>query len=87
MIKLALSGAGLAPFAVIGLIVFVGVFVGVGVWAITRRKAEIKQWAAMPLGDIPVESSESKTSPEAEKKSCVKCENCKCNSVIEIQTL
>lgn len=51
MIKQAIAGAGLAPFAVVGLMLFVGIFVGISIWAFTRRSQQLTGWSAMPLAD------------------------------------
>jgi cbb3-type cytochrome oxidase subunit 3 len=88
VIKLALSGAGLAPFAVIGLLIFVGVFVGVGVWAFSRTRREVAGWSNLPLvdGDAaprpPASDLSALVLPVAplpgKKSSCGKCEHCDC---------
>ncbi|TWT40767.1 cbb3-type cytochrome c oxidase subunit 3 [Botrimarina hoheduenensis] len=51
MIKEALSQAGLAPIAVVGLIAFFAVFVGVLVWTMTRPRRDIETWSSLPLAD------------------------------------
>ncbi len=51
MIKQAMSETGLAWFAVIGLVLFVAVLLGVIVWTFTRRKKQIDTWSSLPLAD------------------------------------
>lgn len=51
MFKEVLAGSGLAVFAVVGLVLFVAVFVGVAAWALSRRAGEIRLWSQMPLAD------------------------------------
>lgn len=51
MIKQALSEAGLAPLSVIGLMMFVSVFVGVAIWTLTRERRQIDTWSSLPLAD------------------------------------
>lgn len=51
MFKEVLAGSGLAVFAVVGLVLFVAVFVGVALWALSRRGGEVRLWSQMPLAD------------------------------------
>ena len=86
MIKQMLSEAGLAPFAVIGLVIFVAVFVGISLWALTRRKRQIDNWSSMPLEDgDPYHNHEQalnivSNTDDHVKQSCGKCENCDCHN-------
>jgi cbb3-type cytochrome oxidase subunit 3 len=88
VIKAALSSAGLAPFAVIGLMIFVGVFVGVSIWAFSRTRKEVAGWSNLPLADghatarplasHPSTLALSVVSTPGKKVSCGKCEHCDC---------
>ena len=51
MIKHSIEGLGLAPFAVIGLTIFVAVFCGIVAWTLTRKNRQVEAWARLPLGD------------------------------------
>lgn len=51
MINQALSESSLAWPAVIGLVTFVAIFVGVAVWAFTRRTNVVAAWSSLPLAD------------------------------------
>ena len=51
MIKQAMSEAGLAPLAVMGLVAFVVVFLGVALWAMTRGRRQVVGWSSLPLED------------------------------------
>ncbi|MEM8782357.1 MAG: cbb3-type cytochrome c oxidase subunit 3 [Planctomycetota bacterium] len=57
MFKDILSDANLTAFATWGLVIFVAVFVGVTIWALTRPKKTVDQWSGIPLkeGTEPVE--------------------------------
>ena len=44
-----LNHANLVHWAEMGLVIFFVVFVLTTAWAMTRRKAEIEEWAALPL--------------------------------------
>jgi hypothetical protein len=48
-LKGLLSGLGMNAFAVIGLIVFLALFVVIAVWTWTRPKGEIECQARLPL--------------------------------------
>ena len=66
MIKDILSSGALTHFAVIGLVIFVAVFVGVTVWVLTRTKREISTWSRIPLTgeeDGPLEPREPSFRP------------------------
>ena len=39
----------LATWAEMGLVIFFAVFIGAVVWALTRPRKEVRQWAALPL--------------------------------------
>jgi hypothetical protein len=49
MFKDVLRHADLATWAEMGLVIFFLTFVGAVVWAMTRRRAEVREWAALPL--------------------------------------
>ncbi|MEN0111503.1 MAG: cbb3-type cytochrome c oxidase subunit 3 [Planctomycetota bacterium] len=68
MIKLAMSGSGLAPLALIGLVAFVAIFAGVIVWTLTRRRSEVDAWSSLPLADgtDPVQPRYEADSSDAE---------------------
>ncbi|MEQ8847740.1 hypothetical protein [Botrimarina sp.] len=79
MIQDALSGSGLAPLAVFGLLMFVAVFVGVAAWALGRPRQEVAGWSSLPLDD-PKAVGDSRlpiVAPVA-AGGCGKCENCSC---------
>lgn len=86
MIKQLLNEAGLAPLAVIGLVTFVVVFVGIVAWTLSRKRSVVETWSSLPLVDgyEPVEPRAGKSFDlpiVGEKKAsagCGKCENCTC---------
>ena len=49
MFKDVLQHANLSHWAEAGLLVFFVVFVGVSIWAMTRPKKTVQQWAEIPL--------------------------------------
>ena len=49
MLKEVLSDGALTHFATIGLVIFVAVFLGVTVWALTRSRGQIRTWSELPL--------------------------------------
>jgi cbb3-type cytochrome oxidase subunit 3 len=51
MFKDVLRHADLAQWAEAGLVVFFLVFLLAVAWAMTRRRNEVRQWAALPLDD------------------------------------
>lgn len=51
MFKDVLNHANLAHWAEAGLIIFFTVFVGVMLWAFTRSRKTIHNWALIPLED------------------------------------
>lgn len=58
MLRDVLSDGVLTHFATIGLVVFVGVFLGVTAWILSRSKQEVRDWASLPLAsdtDSPTE--------------------------------
>ncbi|QDT67939.1 hypothetical protein MalM25_08480 [Planctomycetes bacterium MalM25] len=81
MIKQAMSEAGLAPLAVLGLMIFVAVFVGVALWAMTRGRRQVVGWSSLPLEDgarLPVIAIGGETTKAS--NGCGKCENCDCQN-------
>ena len=55
MFKDVLRHADLATWAEMGLVIFFLTFIGAVVWAMTRRRDEVKQWAALPLECEPLQ--------------------------------
>jgi cbb3-type cytochrome oxidase subunit 3 len=51
MLKDVLRHADLVLWAEMGLVVFFLIFVLCVLWAATRRRADLSQWAALPLED------------------------------------
>lgn len=49
MLKDVLSDGVLTHFAVIGLVIFVAVFLGAVAWILSRSKQEVAHWAHLPL--------------------------------------
>ncbi|MEM8866583.1 MAG: hypothetical protein AAGF31_13660, partial [Planctomycetota bacterium] len=92
MVKALMEGAGLAPIAVVGLVVFVAVFLGITAWALSRSRGAIATWSSLPLADgtEPVEARGRQmhagpaslpvvaTEENENKGSCGKCEDCTC---------
>ena len=77
-----MSEAGMASFAVIGLVVFVTVFAGIALWALTRGRKEIDTWSSLPLADgtEPVEPRLTIVQAESEdRRGCGKCDECTCD--------
>ncbi|MEM6673551.1 MAG: cbb3-type cytochrome c oxidase subunit 3 [Planctomycetota bacterium] len=61
MLKDIMGGSGLTVFATAGLVIFVIVFVGITVWALTRKQRKIDQWSRIPLtkdDEPPIEDRE-----------------------------
>ena len=58
MFKDVLRHADLATWAEVGLVIFFLTFVGAVVWALTRKRAEVKHWAALPLEGEPLPEQE-----------------------------
>ena len=88
MIKEAIAGLGLGTLAVIGLVVFFTVFLGVVAWALTRSRRQVDRWASLPLAD-GTEPVEARDAPEAKRDhdhghehhgegGCGKCAECTC---------
>lgn len=82
MIKESFAEAGLAPLAVIGLVLFVLVFTAIAVWALSRGRKEIADWSSLPL------AKEAKpvihtlhVVHETQQGGCGKCEDCTCQKV------
>jgi hypothetical protein len=46
-----LSNAALTTWPIIGLVMFVAVFVGVSIWVASRSKGEVDHWSTIPLGE------------------------------------
>ena len=51
MFKDILSDANLTLFATLGLVIFVAVFLGVTIWALTRPRKTVDKWSSIPLKD------------------------------------
>lgn len=100
MIKQAMSEAGLAPLAVIGLVMFVAVFVSITAWVLSRGRREVETWSSLPLADghEPVQPRDEPTPHASEDADeygdadhhhggggCGKCLQCTCEPV-EIAT-
>lgn len=80
MVKESIADLGLTPFAVFGLLVFFGVFVGIAVWTLTRRQKQVATWSSLPLADgtEPVESL-NEHSHDHDGHECKNCGNCECS--------
>jgi hypothetical protein len=94
MIKESLSGLGLAPLAVVGLVLFVATFVGIAVWTMTRRAKQVATWSSLPLVDgmQPVEprANHHDHDHHEDDHECRNCGNCQCKkngetAVVSIQ--
>jgi hypothetical protein len=46
-----LTHADLTHWAEMGLVIFVMVFVGTSLWAMSRPKGQVEEWAAIPLSN------------------------------------
>jgi len=51
MFKDVLRATDLGDFAIIGLVIFVAVFLLVTVWVFTRPKKKVSRWSRIPLDD------------------------------------
>ena len=51
MIKEALSEAGLGLLSVMGLVLFVAVFLGILAWTLSRSRRQVDRWSSLPLAD------------------------------------
>ncbi len=83
MIKLAIEGASLASFAVIGLLLFVSIFVGVSIWAFTRRSNQLAGWSSMPLTDGNIFNVPN-TTPSAPQVSIPKAQSSQNNIQLDL---
>jgi hypothetical protein len=54
MIRQALHGLDLAPLAIASLVMFVTIFVGISLWALTRSRREVYVWSRLPLEEDPI---------------------------------
>lgn len=81
MIKQAIGEAGLATFAVVGLVVFVVVFSCIVAWVGSRGRREVATWSSLPLADgfepveprLPIVTHEGPT-----HSGCGKCDDGAC---------
>ena len=85
MIKEAIGELTLAPFAVIGLVVFVTVFLGVVAWVATRGRKQIDTWSRLPLSDDheplePRRSGSGRQGSGGGESGCGDCVECSCRS-------
>ena len=86
MIKQALVELGLESFAVVGLVLFVGVFLGAVAWALSRTRRQVDRWATLPLteGAEPVEPRDGVAADRADDPhgsgGCGNCLSCACES-------
>ncbi len=64
MFKQVLGDDTLTQFAIWGLVIFVAVFVGIAVWALTRSRKTVSKWSRIPLEDEPVESRDADANPQ-----------------------
>jgi len=55
MIRSVMEGSGSAVFAIVGLVIFVAVFIGLTVWVLTRRQKQVDKWSNIPLHDEPID--------------------------------
>ena len=80
MIKEALDGAGMAPLAIAGLLLFVVVFCGITAWTLSRSRRQVATWSSLPLADgtEPVEPRLPIASRHEGSGGCGECENCTC---------
>ena len=78
MIKEAIADLGLTPFAVVGLLVFFGVFVAITAWTLTRRPKQVKTWSSLPLADgtEPVEPRQPHHDHDDHHDDDHECKNC-----------
>jgi hypothetical protein len=53
MIRQALQGLDLAPLAIASLIMFVTIFAGISLWALTRSRRDVRDWSRLPLEEDP----------------------------------
>ena len=49
MLRRVLAEGNLTIFAVVGLVLFFLVFLGVAAWILTRGRREVDEWARIPL--------------------------------------
>ena len=86
MIKEALADLGLGTLAVIGLVVFFTVFLGVVAWVLTRSRRQVDRWASLPLADgtEPVEARDAADAKRDDghghhgEGGCGQCAECSC---------
>lgn len=51
-------------YSSIALVIFVGVFVLVTLWVLTRKKKTVDRWASMPLHDDPNDIVDDRSEPK-----------------------
>jgi len=66
MIRAVMEGSGNAIFALVGLVIFVAVFLGLTVWVLTRRQKQVDTWSSIPLHDEPVEERDPQQADQPE---------------------
>ncbi|QDU84112.1 Cbb3-type cytochrome oxidase component FixQ [Planctomycetes bacterium Pla163] len=63
MLRDVVAGADFSTNAVIALLVFFLVFVGLTVWVLSRRQRTVDRWAGLPLDDDEAAPREPRTEP------------------------
>ena len=61
MLRYVVAGADFSTNAVIALIVFFLVFVGLTAWVLSRRQKTVDRWAELPLDDDEAAPREPRT--------------------------
>jgi cbb3-type cytochrome oxidase subunit 3 len=56
MIRAILGDSSLTGYALVGLVIFVAVFIAVCAWALTRRRSQVETWSRLPLANDPLDS-------------------------------
>ena len=65
MIKRVLEESDLSFFAVVGLVLFVAIFLGLTVWVLTRSRRQVRTWSELPLAPDEAEPAEPRGSADA----------------------
>lgn len=56
MIRAVLGDSTLTGYALVGLVIFVAVFIAICAWVLTRRRSQVETWSRLPLANDPFDS-------------------------------
>jgi len=56
MIRAVLGDSALTGYALVGLVIFVAVFLAICAWVLTRKRTQVDSWSRLPLANDPLDS-------------------------------